>query len=161
MIDFASLSVAELLAAHAQIGDELRTRGVVRSANNPVGDLSELLFCRAYAWQQAGNSAPSADAVSADGKRYQIKGRRLTPHNGSRQLSALRNLPDGGFDFLAGALFGDDYSIMRAAIIPHALVVASSKYVEHTNSWIFHLRDSVWTWPGVFDATADLRAVKL
>ena len=38
-------SVAELLALHVAIMEELRARNVLRSANNPTGDLAEYLFC--------------------------------------------------------------------------------------------------------------------
>src|SRR5690606_22222507 len=81
-----ALSVAELLVLHAQIGEELRDRGVVRSANNPTGDLAEYLFCRAFNWKQAPNSERGYDAIGSDGIRYQIKGRRIHRRNKSRQL---------------------------------------------------------------------------
>src|SRR5690349_21725978 len=41
------LTPAQLLAMHADIAEELRRRGILRSANNPTADLAELLFCRA------------------------------------------------------------------------------------------------------------------
>jgi hypothetical protein len=98
-----------------------------------------------------------ADATDVAEVRYQIKGRRLTPHNNSRQLGALRELPAQGFDVLAAVLFQEDYRILRAALIPHARVVDLAKRVERTNSWRFLLRDAVWSVPGVRDVTADLR----
>jgi len=156
----ANATPAELLRLHAAIGEQLRERGIVRSANNPVGDLAEYLFCQAFGWAQAANSAKSADAACSKGKLYQIKGRRTTRHNGSRQLGALRGLSDGGFDFLAGVIFAEDYTVSRAAIIPHATVLANATYVELTNSWKFMMRDTVWDWPETVDATAELRAVK-
>jgi hypothetical protein len=33
---------------HAEVSDELRRRGVIRSWNNPIGDLAEHLFRRAF-----------------------------------------------------------------------------------------------------------------
>lgn len=161
MIDLKHLTPTELLALHANVAEELRERGVVRSSNNPTGDFAEYLFCRAFGWTQAGNSHPTADATGEDGRLYQIKGRRLTRYNFSRQLSAMRGLPEGGFHFLAAVLFRPDYSVWQAAIIPHALVLANSRYIEHTNSWKFLLRDTVWTWPGVEDVTDRLRRVDL
>jgi len=77
-MDISQLSPSELLALHAQLSDELRARGITRSANNPTGDLAESLFCRAFEWTQAGNSKANIDAVDAQGTRYQIKGRRMT-----------------------------------------------------------------------------------
>ena len=157
MMDITPLSVLELLNLHAKILEELRSRGVIRSSNNPVGDYSEHLFCSAFGWHQAGNSEKDADAIGKDGTRYQIKGRRLTSHNASRQLSAIRRLPEKNFDYIAGVLLNREFSILRAALIPHALVLEHSNYVEATNSWRFLLRDEVWNWPGVEDVTATLR----
>lgn len=153
-----SLSVAELLVLHAQVGEELRERGVVRSANNPTGDLAEYLFCRAFGWQQAPNSERGYDAIGSDGVRYQIKGRRIHRRNKSRQLSAIRDIGGGHFDVLAGVLFDDDFNVVKAALVPIAFVVERSTYIAHTNSNKFMLRDDVWTASGVRDVTAEIRA---
>ena len=118
MDDLSSLAPLQLLALHARVSDELRARGITRSSNNPNGDLAEFMFCKAFEWNQAGNSHPSIDAIDSIGARYQIKGRRITRFNKSRQLSAIRNLVGGHFDYLAGILFDEDYSVLRAAIIP-------------------------------------------
>lgn len=161
MTDWKTLPSTELLKLHAALADELRDREILRSSNNPTADVAELLFCRAFGWTQAAKSFPSADATCADGKLYQIKGRRITSVNGSRQLGALRKLSDGGFHYLAAVLFAPDYSVVRAAIIPHELVLTNSVYVKHTNAWRFLLRDASWSWPGVRDVTEELRAVTL
>jgi hypothetical protein len=152
------LSVAELLVLHAQVGEELRDRGVVRSANNPTGDLAEYLFCRAFGWKQASNSERGYDATGPDGTRYQIKGRRIHRRNKSRQLSAIRDIGGGHFDVLAGVLFDHDFNVMKAALIPIALVIERSTYIAHTNSNKFMLRDDVWTAPGVRDVMAEIAA---
>jgi hypothetical protein len=156
-VDLAGLSPLDLLALHSAIGDELRKRELVRSSNNPAGDLAETLFCKSFGWVQAPNSMPAADAVSSDGVKFQIKSRRITTANGSRQLSAIRNLDHGGFDFLAGILFESSYSILRAALIPLEIVKQNSKHQSHTNSALFHLKDSVWELDGVVDVTMQLR----
>jgi hypothetical protein len=158
-MDLSRMTAMELLKLHAQVADELRARGITRSSNNPTGDLAEFLFCRAFGWRQAGNSNANLDAVGPDGTRYQIKGRRLTRHNGSRQLSAIRDLDGGHFDVLAGVLFAEDYSVTRAAIVPRALIAERATFVDRTNSHKFFLRDDVWGLPGVRDVTDELRAV--
>jgi len=76
------------LSLHSRVAEELRARGVTRSSNNPTGDLAEYLFCKAFGWTQAQKSHANIDAVGKDGTRYQIKGRRVTRFNNSRQLSA-------------------------------------------------------------------------
>lgn len=153
-----ALSVTELLVLHARIGEELRNRGVVRSANHPTGDLAEYLFCRAFGWQQAPNSERGYDAIGSDGTRYQIKGRRIHRRNRSRQLSAIRDINGGHFDMLAGVLFDDDFNVVKAALIPIAFVIERSTYIAHTNSNKFMLRDDVWSAPGVRDVTALIAA---
>src|SRR3984885_2227777 len=114
-MDLSRLAVPELLSLHGRTGDELRARGITRSSNSPAGDLAEYLFCKTFEWDRKDNSAAHIDAVGKDGRRYQIKARRVTRFNKSTQLSAIRNLADGQFDFLAGVLFGEDYSVARAA----------------------------------------------
>jgi hypothetical protein len=161
MNDLSQLSALALLALHARVSEELRTRGITRSSNNPTGDLAEYLFCKAFSWNQAGNSNANIDAVGPDGNRYQIKGRRITKFNKSRQLSAIRDFEGGHFDFLAAILFAEDYTVLRAAIIPRAVVEARAVFVKHTNSHKFMLRDDVWDVPGVHDVTTELRAVRL
>lgn len=158
-MNIADLSVPQLLVLHSQIGDGLRKRGVTRSANNPTGDVSEYLFCKALGWNQAGNLHANVDAVDAEGTRYQINGRPMTRFNNSRQLSAIRDLKGEHFDFIAGVLFNEDYTVMRAALIPHRVALERAKFVERTNSHKFMLQDDVWNAPGVRDVTAQLRAV--
>ena len=134
MIDLAPLGATELLKLHARVSDELRVRGITRSSNNPTGDLTEFLFCRAFGRSQAGNSNANVDAANPGGVRYQIKGRRITPQDSSRQMSAIRDLQGSNFDFLTRTLFNRDYSILRAAIVPIEVVVARATSVPRTNS---------------------------
>jgi len=140
MLEISRLTPIELLGLHAQIGEELRARGIARSSNNPTGDPAEYLFCKAFGWRRAGKSNANVDAIGEDGTRYQIKGRRITRHSRSRQLSAIRDLAGAHFDFLAGVLFSEDYGILRAAIIPHAVAEHRASFVERTNSHRFLLR---------------------
>jgi len=157
----AHLTVPQLLALHARIADELRGRGITRSSNNPIGDVAEYLFCKAFGWKQTGNSNRHFDAVDSDSTRYQIKGRRMTRYNHSCQLGALRDLAGAHFDFLGGILFSEDYGIVRAEVIPCAVVVEHATFVARTNSHRFLLRDEIWDAAGVRDVTAELRSVSL
>ena len=60
----------------------------------------------------------------------------------------------------AAVLFDDEFRILRAALIPASVVRDHSKFIEHTNSHKFLLRDAIWDAPGVIDATERLRAVE-
>ena len=161
MTNIAKLPTSDLLALYANIINELRSRGFTRSENSPVGDLAEYLFCKAFNWERAGNSKANLDAVDSQGKRYQIKARRLTHRNTSRQLSAIRDLHGNHFDMLAGVLFKEDFGILRAALVPRAIVVDRARFQQLTNSYRFFLRNDVWDMQGVRDVTEELRAVDL
>lgn len=150
-------TVRELLTDYADILEELRDRKIVRTGNSPVGDYAETLFAKAFGWTLAANSAAGYDARNADDETtYQIKCRRVTRHNGSRQLSAIRRLPEKTFNVLAAVLLDEDFSVRRAALIPHAIVVALARRTDHTNSWRFLLEDRVWNIAGVRDVTTEL-----
>jgi hypothetical protein len=149
-MDVSGLSVQQLLKLHAEIEGQLRKLEIINSANNPVGDLAETLFCRAFEWKPADKSQAYFDAEGPDGKRYQIKGRRIIDNgNRSRQLSAIRDLEGQHFDFLAGVLFNEDYSVKKAALIPYAVLLNLFKerkhisYQEHTRSYRFMLVDEI------------------
>jgi hypothetical protein len=170
MIDISGLSPRQLFELHSKIEDELRVKKIIRTANNPTGDLAEYLFRTAFDWESAGNSQAHYDAKGkTDGSLYQIKGRRITHFNGSRQLSAIRGLEGAHFDFLAGVLFNEDYSIFKAALIPHSVLLSLVKershisFQKHTNSHVFLLVDEFWNdkWnaEGVVDMKAKLLSV--
>lgn len=153
-------SIRELFSTYVSTLAELRKREVIRSANNPVADYAELLFMRAFNLNPAPGSTKGYDASDEFGRKYEIKGRRPTSDQPSRQLSALRELDKKHFDFLGGVLFAEDFSVLRACLIPHTQVLALSTYTSHTNSWRFLLRDSVWQVDGVIDATEALRGAE-
>jgi hypothetical protein len=137
--------------------EQLRQRGVVRSSNNPAADYAEWLCARALRLTLNVGSTAGYDGVDPAGRRVEVKGRRMTPHNRSRQLSAIRGMEHRHFDALAGVLFNADFSVMRAALIPYERVKEHGTPDEHTNSWRFLLTDAVWTLPGVEDITAKLQ----
>ena len=159
-LDFGEYTAQELLAFHNHVAQELRLRKITRSANNPTGDVAELLFCEAFGWTQENNSKKGYDAL--DGSvRYQIKGRRLKHGKGSRQLSALRDIDGHHFDFVAAVIFNMDYTIWRAAIIPYKVIRENVRRSSHTNSHLFYLRDQIWDMQNVKDVTDKLRSVQL
>lgn len=160
MADIESLTVRELLSLHAAINTELRRREILRSANGPSGDYAELLFARAFGWKLQNKSASGFDAVDGSGIRYQIKCRRITAQNPSRQLSFMRKLDTRPYDVLAAVLLDEDFRVTRAALVPVEVVVQAAKFVSHVNAWRFILRDPVWSIQGVSDVTGELKAAE-
>jgi len=160
MLELNIKSASELLQLYANILEELRSREIIRSSNAPTGDYAEYLFCKAFNWTQQGNSNSGFDAISIDGKRYQIKSRKLTKHNKSRQLSFIRKLEENHFDYLAAILFDESFSVWKAALVPHSYIQPRSRFSKHTNGWLFKLEDDVWKLNGVIDVTSNLKAIE-
>lgn len=156
-LDVTTLSTPELLTAFGDVLEELKSRGIVRSRNNPVADYSEWIVSKALSLSLQSNSNKGFDAVDSLGVRYQIKGRRLHPSNPSRQLSVIRSLDSNGFDFLVGVLFNEDFLITEAYKIPHDVTHKYARYSEHQNGHIVVLRGEILTAEGVTRIDDDLR----
>ena len=158
-MDWESYSNQQILGLYAELIEVLRTRGVVRSSNNPLADFTEGIVAKALGLKVCGNSNSGYDATSPDGIRYQIKGRRITLHNPSTQLSAMRRLDERPFDFMAAVLFNPDFSVKYAALVPIETVIKLSSFVKHTNSHTFLFRPNVLKDPLVQDITLKVREV--
>jgi hypothetical protein len=157
MIEIETATDRDLLALFASVMDELRGRGVVRSSNSPGADYAELLVSKALKLKLNTASTAGYDGTDSRGKKYEVKCRRVTKYNKSRQLSAIRGLEHKHFDFLVGVLFDSDFRVNRVALVPYRVVRRHSSFVASTNSWKFLLRDSVWSLRGVEDITAKVR----
>lgn len=157
-MDLSGLSVDELLRLYAEVLEELRLRRVARSTNNPVADYTEYLVSTKLGLKLSGNSAMGFDARDPEGRRYQIKGRRLTPQNPSTELSAIRNLPNRPFDFLVAVVYRHDFAVDYAAQVPYDVVVEIAKYRRHTNAYRVLMRRSVLDDARVIDITGRLVA---
>ena len=153
--DLSNFSGIQLLTLYGRLLSELRARDVVRTANNPVADYTESLFCKTFDWKRAAKQSVGHDAIDSRGVRFEIKGRRQTRKEPSRKLGIIRKLDT--FDYLAAALLNEDFSVHRAAIVPVHLV-AASPFSTHTNGHGFILKDEVWNLEGVIDATPHLVA---
>ena len=155
---WCDLSDKELLSTYCSIMATLRARGIVRSSNNPVADYTESLVSNSLGLSLGGQSQAGFDATDSSGLRYQIKGRRLTAHNTSPQLSAIRNLDKRPFDFLAAVAYDANLSVLYAALIPVEIVAELSRYSKHSNSHVLIFRRNVLDNPNVTDITKSLVA---
>ncbi len=152
------MNTLDLLQAYAHSIDALRERGVVRT-KNVVGCYGEYLFCRAFDWTLQGNSQSAFDAVDTDGKTYQVKSRRVSALNPSRQLGDMPPDESIRFDVLAGVIFDEKFAVHCAVLIPKQTLLPMRS--GNPNRPRFHLRDAVLGAPGVRDVTAALRAAQI
>jgi hypothetical protein len=152
-----ALTDRELLGVYGRVLDTLRSRGTTRSANNPVADYAEGLCAKALNLTLAAKVATGYDGIDPSGNKIEVKARRLTEQNASRQLSAIRGIANRHFDYLAGVLFKADFSVMKGCLIPYAIVKKHGKHNVHSNSHRFLLSDAVWFLSGVQDITEPLK----
>jgi hypothetical protein len=131
---------AKLLSLWSSVMTELRSRSVLRSSNNPTGDYAEYLVAAQLGLQLVPPSTKSYDAVAPDGKRFQIKGRRLTRTNASRQLGVLRKLDQDSFDYLVVVMFGSNFELQEMWQLPIDLVREHATFNKYQNAHILHAR---------------------
>ncbi len=131
----ADASDAELLAIWVRSMREMRSRGLVRSANNPVADLGESLASKALNLTLSSNSVKGFDGVDPEGRRYQVKSRRISPENPSTELSAVRGLNTGDpFDYLVAIYFNEDFTVREVLRIDVAALREHCNHSGHTNA---------------------------
>lgn len=145
----SELTDKELLQLQASATNELKARGIVRTQNNPLGDYTEWLVAKALDLELQANSKTGYDGVSKDGIRIQIKGRRITPTNNSRQLSAIRKYDEKDFDALAAVIYDEHFNIIEALLIPHEVVGEYASYHEQVNAHILILKGTILSDPRI------------
>ncbi|WP_286339103.1 hypothetical protein [Ferrimonas sp. YFM] len=144
-LELRDFPIKKLLKLQSTVIEELKRRKVVRTKNNPVGDYAEWLVAKNLGLELAKNSSAGHDGVDSDGTKIQIKGRRITSDNHSRQLGAIRRYADKDFDQLIAVIFDEDYEVIDAVQIPHEVVGEYASYRAHVNAHILHLRGPLLT----------------
>jgi hypothetical protein len=135
------LTVRELLATHESTLAELRARGIVRTKDAPAGQYAEWVALQVFGGELAPNSEKSYDLTTADGERLQIKCRVL--RNGKaveRQLSPFRSF---NFDEALVILFAPSYDVLRAVLLPPAVIEQHARWRKHVNGHVLIARDGV------------------
>ena len=149
MKDLKTMTPKAMLKAYVAILGELKEREITQSQNAPTGGLAEHIFQKTFNWTLAANSEKGYDAKDDDGKRYQIKAKRVN----SRDFD-FRSFD---FDFFAVILFTHDYEIDGAVLIPKSIVKRKTNVVKHTNVHRFRLSNEIWDMENVQDVTNKLR----
>lgn len=143
------LEVKELLQLQASITKELKDRGIVRTQNQPLGDYTEWLVAKALDLQLEASSKAGYDGISKAGVRVQIKGRRVTPFNNSRQLSVIRKYNEKDFDELAAVIYNENFDVIEALMIPHEVIGDYASHRKHINGHILILKGPILSDPRV------------
>jgi hypothetical protein len=144
MIDLKNLEKRDLLQLYGRLMEELRQRELIRSSNNPVSDYAEKIVCEKLKLSIQGKSSKGYDAIDEkSGIKYQIKARRLTSHNKSRQLGVIRNIDQKLFDYLIAVIFDESFKPIEIWRIPRETIPKYARYSQHQNGHILVLAGKV------------------
>ena len=127
----SKLSVPDLLALWVNVLGELRARGAIRSANNPVGDYAEFLVARHYGVEVEPPSTKGYDIRTPSGELIQVKALRRT-QPGRTGLSRLGNLDEPGFDAIVIVALSADFSSWEAWHVPLSAV---RRHARFSKAW--------------------------
>jgi hypothetical protein len=158
--DLSALSESGLFSLYRAILRELKSRGVIRTENAPVGDYAEYLVATALGGQLAPNSEKSWDVLGNDGEKLQVKARVVSnpAEPGQLQLSPFRAF---GFDSAVIVLLSaTDYAVSRASKVPRYVVETCAVYRQHVNGKVLFARPEIMGHPDATDLTATLQAAQ-
>lgn len=147
--NFDVMSDKDLLRTYANIMKELKARGIIRTFNVPSADFAEKLVAQKLGLSLEKSSKKGFDGKDKNGTRFQIKSRRITSRNRSRQLGVIRNYDQHNFDFLITVIFDEYFNVKEMWKIPWDIVGKYSKYSEHQNGHILHCKGDLLNDPNV------------
>lgn len=128
--DLDTLSVRELLSLWAASLRELKDRGVVRTFNNPIGDIAEELVALHYGGERGAFSQKTWDVKVGD-ELLQVKALRRTGMRRRRNLSPIRS--DHGYTAVVVVIFSEDLRVEQALRIPREVVNELFPHRPHVN----------------------------
>lgn len=133
------IEIKRLLKEYSEILNTLYSAGIVRTYNSPVGDYAEWLVGAKLGLTLQKTDTAGYDALDNDGKRYQIKGRWMHPGKNTRQLTVIRKYDEKPFDYLVVVVFGVDFDVKEAYLIPYEIIGKHFPHNKHLNGIIVTL----------------------
>jgi len=134
--DPSTRSTPQLLADWAATMRELRVRDVIRTNNNPVGDIAEAIVAAYYDGERGGFSQAGWDVKTPDGERIQVKSMRTTPTTKRKNLSPIR---DADYDSVVVVVFDEDFRVTKGLKLTREVAEELSSFRAHVNGRILYL----------------------
>jgi hypothetical protein len=160
-LDLSKFSESDLFfSIYRAVLSELKSRGVIRTENAPVGDYAEYLVAAALDGHLAPNAKKSWDVLCNDGEKLQVKARVISDpaRRGQLQLSPFRSFAfDSAVILLLSA---SDYTVVQASKVPRYVVESFATYRQHVNGNVLFARQEIMGHPDAIDLTATLRAAQ-
>lgn len=133
LYDAGSRTTRELLADWAAIMRQLAARGIVRTNNNPIGDIAEAIVAVHYGGERGSFSQAGWDVLLPDGERLQVKALRQTRATTRRNLSPIR---DADYDAVIVVVFDEDFRVVEGLRIERSTVEEIFPHRTHVNGRI-------------------------
>lgn len=134
--DAASRSTGDLLRDWAAVMRELRKRDVIRTNNNPVGDIAEAIVHGHFGGERGSFAQAGWDVKTPDGERIQVKAARNTPTNQRTNLSPIR---DREYDSVVAVLFDEDFQVTDALKLTREVAEELAAYKPHINGHVLYI----------------------
>lgn len=128
--DPAGRTTPELLGDWAAIMRELRLREIIRTNNNPVGDIAEAIVASHYKGERGSFSQAGWDVLTPKGERIQVKALRQTATGKRRNLSPIR---DADYDSVVIVLFDEDFRVTEGLKLTREVVGELFEHRAHVN----------------------------
>lgn len=126
-------TTTELLSDWASVMRELRVRDVIRTNNNPVGDIAEAIVASHFAGERGGFSQAGWDVRTVDGERIQVKAMRTTLTSKRRNLSPIR---DADYDSVVIVIFDESFQVLEGLKLAREVVEELFPHREYVNGRI-------------------------
>jgi hypothetical protein len=129
-----------LLADWAAIMRELRERKVIRTNNNPVGDIAEAIVHAYYGGQRGSFVQTGWDVRTPAGELIQVKALRQTPGTKRRNVSPIR---DSDYDSVVIVIFDEDFRVTEGLKLDRELVEELFEIRPHVNGRVITVTDAL------------------
>ncbi len=133
-------TTSQLLSDWAAIMRQLRVRDVVRTNNNPVGDIAEAIVAAYYGGERGSFSQAGWDVRTPAGERIQVKSLRQTAAGKRRNLSPIR---DADYDVVVIVLFDEDFRVTEGLRLARDVVEEKFKHRAYVNGRIIAVTASL------------------
>lgn len=145
VINLSEMSTRELLALWSHALRELRDREVVRTFNNPIGDIAEALVALHYGGERGSFAQASWDVKTREGELLEVKALRRTGAKTRRNLSPVRS---DGYDAVIIVIFAEDLRVDEAIRVPREVVNELFAWNEHVAGRIIRVTKKLLEHPG-------------
>lgn len=141
-----SRTTRELLRDWAAIMQVLREREVIRTNNNPIGDIAEGIVHQHYGGERGSFSQAGWDVQTDTGERLQVKALRRMPGSRRRNQSPIR---DRDYDAVIVVVFDENFAIERGLRLSRDLVERLFEHKPYVNGRIITVTNALIANPEV------------